>query len=154
MENMEKKTYAKITEKKFQCIKILLASGSTWKEIGEYMECSQGTIGRIKAAESYQEYLNTMAAAQRAQKAKKRAMAAAAAEAAKAVGAVPASSLPSAQEPKQETVQVVEHRQTVTVQATHYMEQQLRTMNETLKLISNKLAFIVEELTGKEVDDT
>ena len=113
------------------------------------MECSQGTIGRIKAAETYQEYLNQMAAEQRAYKAKKKlAAVAAAAEVAKKIGAVPASDLPAAQEP----TQIVEHRQSVTVQATHYMEQQLKQMNETLKLISNKLAFVVMELTGKGDD--
>ena len=45
---------------------------------------------------------------------------------------------------KQSTV--VEHHQTVTVQATHYMETELRTQTELLKTISNKLAYILETL--------
>ena len=45
-------------------------------------------------------------------------------------------------------VQVVEHRQTVTVQATWQMTQEMRKTNELLTLISNKLAAIVEDLYG------
>lgn len=46
------------------------------------------------------------------------------------------------------SVQVVEHRQSIVVQANHYMMEELKKQTETLKLISNKLAFIVDELTG------
>lgn len=47
--------------------------------------------------------------------------------------------------PKAEKQQEV--RQTVTIQATHYMMQELQKMNELLTGISAKLAFIVDELT-------
>lgn len=40
-----------------------------------------------------------------------------------------------------------EAKQTITVQATHYMMQELQKMNELLTGISAKLAFIVDELT-------
>ena len=40
-----------------------------------------------------------------------------------------------------------EVKQTITVQATHYMMQELQKMNELLTGISAKLAFIVDELT-------
>ena len=49
-------------------------------------------------------------------------------------------------EAKQETVKVV-HEQSVTIQATHYMMEELRRTNELLTLISNKLAFVVDQLT-------
>ena len=49
-------------------------------------------------------------------------------------------------QPPQPT-QVIEHRQTVTVQATHYMMQEMKRTNELLELISRKMAFIVESLT-------
>lgn len=39
-------------------------------------------------------------------------------------------------------------RQSVTIQATHYMQKELEKTNELLTLISNKLAFIVDELCG------
>lgn len=47
--------------------------------------------------------------------------------------------------PKAEKPQEV--KQTVTIQATHYMMQELQKMNELLTGISAKLAFIVDELT-------
>lgn len=49
-------------------------------------------------------------------------------------------------QPPQPT-QVIEHRQTVTVQATHYMMQEMKKTNELLDLISRKLTFIVDSLT-------
>ena len=41
---------------------------------------------------------------------------------------------------------VVEHHQSITVQATHYMETELRSQTELMKGISNKLAHIMETL--------
>ena len=46
----------------------------------------------------------------------------------------------------------VTNQTTVTIQANHYMMEELRKTNEYLRLISNKLAYIVEELTGKSED--
>lgn len=68
-------------------------------------------------------------------------------KAAEAVGAVPAAALvpPVPAEP---AVQVIEHRQSVTIQATHYMHELLKEQNDLLKGISAKLAFIVDELCG------
>ena len=43
--------------------------------------------------------------------------------------------------------QVVEHRQTVTIQATHYMMQEMKRTNELLELISRKMAYIVDQLS-------
>lgn len=56
----------------------------------------------------------------------------------------PQQQLPPSQLPQP---QVIEHRQTVTVQATHYMMQEMKKTNELLDLISRKLAFIVDSLT-------
>ncbi len=53
----------------------------------------------------------------------------------------------AAPQPAQPTQpQVVEHRQTVTIQATHYMMQEMKKTNELLELISRKLTFIVDQL--------
>ena len=40
----------------------------------------------------------------------------------------------------------MEHRQSVTIQATHYMMQEMKKTNELLELISRKLTFIVDQL--------
>ena len=117
----------KVDEKKFNCVKILLESNTPWKEIMDYMEISNTTLGRIRQASTFEEYKQIQIAAAISYKQKEK-----------------------KEEPKEqpkEVVQVVEHRQSVQIQATHYMQEQMREMNEYLKLISAKLAFIVEELT-------
>lgn len=112
-----------IDAKLFGCVKVMLKGGAKYSEIEEYLGVSKATIGRIVGAENYEQY-KLMLAAKFGYKKK---------------------------EPEQEsTQQVVEHRQTVTIQATHYMMEEMKKTNELLTLISNKLAFIVEELTGKE----
>lgn len=117
----------KVDEKKFNCVKILLESNTPWKEIMDYMEISSTTLGRIRQASTFEEYKQIQIAAAISYKQKEK-----------------------KEEPKEqpkEVVQVVEHRQTVQIQATHYMMEQMKEMNEHLKLISAKLAYIVEELT-------
>lgn len=57
----------------------------------------------------------------------------------------PVFQAPQPQSPQ--PTQVIEHRQTVTVQATHYMMQEMKKTNELLDLISRKLTFIVDSLT-------
>ena len=44
--------------------------------------------------------------------------------------------------------EAVERQQTVTIQASFYMQKELEKTNELLTIISNKLAFIVDELCG------
>lgn len=133
-----------VTELKFKAIRILLDSGSTATEIAAYMGCGTTTVNRIRRCDTYEEYKQLMAAVaagNRARNERKRA-----AVAAPVVPAVPVAPVPApAPEPPK---QVVEYRQSVTVQATHYMEMELKRHTELLTAISNKLAFIVEELAG------
>jgi len=143
--------YAKVTESKFKAVKILLASGSTHKECAESMGLSVCTVGVIKRSETYEEYKNItyMTSGYYRKKMMKEAEAIKEAEEEPVEEVV--SDAPASSETKQEEIglpaQVVEYRQNVTIQATHYMMEELRKTNELLTLISNKLAFIVEELT-------
>lgn len=126
----------KITQSKFNAVKTLLKGGASVREIMEYMELSDNTIYMIKAAETLAEYENMIAEKYLA--AKKARTESAAAK----VGTAPA---------KEETkpVEVVKQvQQTVTIQATHYMMQEMQETNKLLKTISAKLAFIVDELCG------
>ena len=43
---------------------------------------------------------------------------------------------------------VIRHEQSVTIVANHYMAEEMKKQTELLELISRKLAFIVDELTG------
>ena len=119
-----------ITEKKFRAAKILIQSGASNKEVADYLEIGLSTVGRIKAAEDYEDFCQARKAA--AYKAK--------------VEAQKQKQQPEEQE--QPVKQIVEHQQSVTIIANQYMAEQLKKQTELLTMISNKLAFIVDELCG------
>lgn len=139
----------KLTARQFSAIKMLLKGGATQVEAADYMQVSSNTVYWVGKAETYEDYLHNVAERQlerkqvaaikakqeKAQKAK---------EVAEKVGAVPASQL------AKQIPQVVEHKQTVQITATHYMTEELREIKEVLKCISNKLAFIVNDLYGEK----
>ena len=138
---MPKKNYVKITESLFNNAKSLINVGATYAEVNKYYGISINTCKRIKEAENFEEYKHIIAAIaaknaenRKAQKLKELK------PVAEKVGAVPASQLPAP------ASQVVEHKQSITIQATHYMMQEMQETNKLLKDISNKLAFIVEQL--------
>lgn len=116
-----------VTPKVFSAVKIMLNGGATNRECADYMSISPQTVGFIKKAEDYNEYQNIMTANSGYHRKKK-----AAEEKAKGQSSEP---------------QVVEHRQSITVVANHYMMEELKQQTEYLKLISNKLAFLIDELT-------
>lgn len=133
----------------FKAIKTLLKGGASAKEVSEYLNVSEPTVYACKKVDTHEEYVNARTARdlerkqiaaikakeEKAQKAK---------EVAEKVGAVPASQL------AEQIPQVVEHKQTVQITATHYMTEELREIKEVLKCISNKLAFIVNDLYGEK----
>ena len=128
----------KVTQSKFNAVKTLLKGGATVREVMEYLELSDNTVYMIKQAETLVEYENMIA--EKALRDKQRA-------AIKAKEREQAAQ-PQAQ-PQDKPVEVVkEVRQTVTVQATHFMMEEMRKTNELLTCISAKLAFIVDELCG------
>ena len=111
----------------FAAAKRLQASGASLNEVCEYFNLSDRTVYRIFNNETFEDY-NADTWEKRQQ--------------AKAI---------AVKEKEQEpAVQVVrhEHEQSVTIIANHYMAEELKTQSRLLELISNKLAFIVDELTG------
>lgn len=130
---------ASVDKRMFDCIKMLLENGASYEECAKYMKVGLSTVGRIKAAETFEEYKQQMNVAalkyRQSKKAKQE--------------QEKASSTPAKEEkPQEPQPQVVEYRQSVTIQATHYVEMELKKHTELLTLISNKLAYIVEELAG------
>lgn len=142
---MEKsRNFTKVTLNVFIAVKTLLENGATLKECAKYMKISLTTVKNIKASENYDEYraiLAAMADKQRERYKKEHQKK----EPAPAPGKAPEPKTPEKTEPQ---VQVVEHKQTVTVQATWQMMQEMQKTNKLLEGISNKLAFIVDELCG------
>lgn len=130
---MEKTRKTKVDERMWWAVKTLLKGGSTLTDASEYFMLSVNTCSRIKQSESYEDYKQALAAMHAAYRKQK-------------------SKLPEKQEEKKEEAenkpQVIEHRQSVTIQATHYMMTEMQKTNELLTAISAKLAFIVDELCG------
>ena len=147
---MEKQKKApNVDQKMFDCVKILLQSGATRAEIEKYTGLGHTAIYRISVSETYQDYRNLLAAIaleyreKKAKKAAEKAAEKAAAE--KKPEPVPE---PEPDKPAEQPTQVIEHRQTVTVQATYYVSQKLDAITELLKTISAKMACIIDDLYG------
>ena len=126
----------KITPELFTAVKTLLSCGHTLQETANYLKLGQATVVRIKSAETLEEYFQQMAAIKAKEKAERKAKDKADQK------PVPAPEAPKTTYP----APVVEHRQSITIQATHFMEQQQRKTNETLELISRKLTACMETM--------
>ena len=131
----------KVTKGIFDAAKLLFENGASNVEVGKYLKISKDVVLYIKKSETYEDYKALMYEKSLAWR-KKRAI-----EAKKAEETKPEETKPVT--PEETPVQIVERRQTVTVQATWQMTQEMQKTNKLLEQISNKLAFIVEELTGK-----
>ena len=136
------KKSVKITKGIFDAAKLLIENGANNTEVAKYLKVSNDVVTMFRKAETYEEYQTLMY--EYSLKLRQRA------------AAIKAKETPK-EEPKPETPQtpppqIVEHRQTVTVQATWQMTQEMQKTNELLKQISNKLAYIVDELCGVKAD--
>ena len=122
--------YNKMTESKYTAIKILLNGGATVKKAAEYMQVSTAVVYGVKNTADFAEYCQNSAErdARRKQNAAIRIKAEQAAK-------------ESAKEPERQSGTAM----TSTYQMNRVYEA-LKTQNEFLKLISEKLAFIVEQL--------
>ena len=134
------KANSKITESLFKAVKQLTEGGATIPEICDYFHISAATVSRIRAAQTYEEYKHENAVAYLAAKAKREQ------KPKKPTETENNQTKPTETELNPE--RVVEHRQTVQITATHYMMEEIKEIKEILKLISNKLAYIVNDLYG------
>ena len=124
-----KTTPNKVTQGIFDAVKICLNSGNNISETATFMKMSWNVVSMISKSETLEEYKAAMYEYNSRKQTQKKAIMA-------------------KEKEKTEATQVVEHRQTVTVQATHYMETELRKQTELLTVISNKLAAIIDDLYG------
>lgn len=121
----------KVNETIFKAVKTMTAGGFSIENIAEIAQIAPATVSRIRKAVDLEDYYADMA--QKARKTHEKKM------------AKRAYNMP--QEPAAPQV-VKEVHQSVTIQATHYMMQEMQKTNDLLALISRKLAFIVDELCG------
>ena len=133
-------SYNKVSETMYKAVKILLKGGASTKEAAEYMKLSTATVYKVNETEDYAEFLQISEVKR-----------------AKRVAAIKAKEQAQRKEEQkqeaQEKPQVIEHRQTVQVQATHYMTEELREIKTILKGISAKMAFIVNDLYGDKTKE-
>ena len=135
----------KVTESVFKAVKILLKSGETQTACAEYMNISVHSVQRIAVAEDFEDYKNRISAyyfskKKKAEEAKKAEEERKAAEEAK-----------KAEEkklPPQPTPIVLPQHKPINGEDSYQLVRLMKEQNEMLKLISNKLAFIVDELVG------
>ena len=124
-----------VTQKLFDAVKTMLECGAPVEEISKYIGLHRNTIYRIRKSENLEEYKhNSMTAAVYMNYKNKKDL----------------EKAGNQTDNKQEThavSQVVEHKQSVTLQTTYYVSQKLDKLCELLTAISAKLAFVVDELT-------
>ena len=123
----------KVTKGIFDAAKLLMENGANNTEVSKYLKVSTDVVAMCRKAETYEEYQALMY--QYSQEMRKRQAAIKAKEQAKA-------------EPPQTTSKPEEINRVVTVQLSHYVMTEIQKQNELLTGISNKLAFIIDELCG------
>ena len=122
--------YNKMTESKYTAIKILLNGGATVKEAAEYMQVSTAVVYGVKNTADFAEYCQN--SAERDARRKQNA-------------AIRIKEQEKAKEAATEPARQPGTAMTSTYQMNRVYEA-LKAQNELLKLISEKLAFIVEQL--------
>ena len=123
----------KITPGIFSAAKLLIGNGANNTEVSKYLKVSMDVVAMFRKAETYEEYQALMY--QYSQEMRKRQAAIKAKEQTK-------------EEPAKAECKPDEINRVVTVQLSHYVMQELQKQNELLTGISNKLAFIIDELCG------
>lgn len=135
-----RKDYTKITAGVFSAARLLLQNGLSADKCAKAMNIGIATVYRIKASGTYEEYkdkANAYYFRHKKQKSETKASEAIAEERPEA----------KPEEKPGVVTGVVEHRQTVIVQATSYMMEEMKRQTELLKVISAKLLWIVEQLS-------
>ena len=133
-EGKQKITRTKITQNIYNAVKLIMKGGSGVKEAADVMGISVNSVRRIDKSENYVEYVN-MAYMNGAMRYK-----------------TPKQEEPPQAETEMAEGQQIPRKQTIIVQATWQMTQEMRKTNELLELLNNKLAFIVDELCGVKAD--
>lgn len=116
----------KIDARIYRGVKRLQECGTPAAEAAEYMMITPPQAGMIYKSESFEDFTSTVyLGIQKAREAKSK----------------------KNDDKKVEECKPQEVRHTVEIQATHFMMEEMRKQTKLLELISNKMAFIVDELT-------
>ena len=133
----------KVTKGVFDAVKLLLQNGATASEIKKYFNICSDVVSWIRQAETYEEYMN--ANFERNQRRIENRQ--------KAAVAIKAKEQQAEQKAEQQTEQPAQDvKQVVQVQLPYLLTQEIKRQNELLEAISNKLAYIVQDLYGGKAD--
>lgn len=140
---------AKVDERLFKMVKLMCKSGAPYAEIAEYFQISPTTVKRINNSDDIQEYRNIMAAwainqRQRREKARAAAQAPAPEPVTEPVQIQAAAPVPEA--PVITDMKMPGGTMSANYQFNRMIEAMIK-QNEVLTLISNKLTYLVEQLT-------
>lgn len=128
---------SKVTQQIFDTVKTLLNSDVPVSQISDMLKLSNCVVYGIKRADDIQAYKRYLAESKT-----------------RSIEKIKRKESKKEKLPPEHAPQVVENRQTVTVQATHYMMEEMKKTNELLATISSKLAYIVEDLYGVKKTET
>lgn len=137
----------KVTQRVFDAAKVLLESETPVAEVAHYLKLSINVVRLISSSETYEEYKAAMYERSSAARKRRAAVAIAAKEKAAETKQAPETK-PEEKKEVQPATQVVEHRQSVTVQTTHFVEGKIDVLIEQMKLINAKLGAIIDDLYG------
>ena len=123
--------YNKVTVGKFMAIKALLKDGATVKEVMEYLQVSEPVVYGCKKVDTYEDYVNARTVRELERK---------------QVAAIKAKEKEQAGKPA-----ITDDKQKGGTISANYQINRiydiLRQINETMTIMSNKLGFVVDELT-------
>ena len=148
---MSKERAKNIDKKMFDCIKILLDGKASYTEIQDFTNVGRTTVSRIAHSESWEDYEQQMAAMRAAwhcRVAEKKAAEQAAADRAREEKEKAAKAAAEAVKALVPAAPLLQQTKADPVYGANRICELLTHQNELLKVISNKLAFIVDELTG------
>jgi DNA invertase Pin-like site-specific DNA recombinase len=132
------KSNVKVTESVFKAVKILLKSGESRKACAEYMGISLHSVERIDRAEDYEDMRNQVNAYYYRRKK----------QAEEAKRAEEAKKAEEKKLPPQSSPIVLPQHKPINGEDSYQLVRLMKEQNELLKIISNKMAFIVEDLCG------
>ncbi|MBO6093412.1 MAG: hypothetical protein J6P40_07310 [Oscillospiraceae bacterium] len=136
----------KVTNTMYDCVKFMADGKGTIEEIARYFGISKSTVSRIKSSQTYREYQETVSADMYMKRKKEKEEAAAKAKAEEEAKAKALLAAQQQEKPILTDMQMPGGALSANYQMNR-MYEAVKAQNELLKLISNKLAFIVDDLT-------
>ena len=133
----------KVTSELYAAAKIMIKGGASIDEVAKFLKIGAATVSRIKSAETYEEYKQIVAACWAKSKEKEKL----AKEAQKELDREIKRQEEAAEQGQEKPVKRTGEAFMVSSYQVNRLIEIMKEQNEILKIMSNKIAFIVDELT-------